>query len=138
MHFVLIAAALFGAQQPDTAVGPQREAKEGVYTKEQAEWGAALFEQDCARCHSHREFGGDDFREAWVGRTAYDLYSRIFSTMPLDQPAGLSGEQYVAIVAYILEINGYPTGAEALGSSKDELTGIRIRPAPRAPGRSQR
>lgn len=120
-------------EEPQTAVEPQRTVQEGVYTEEQASWGAELFEQYCSRCHSHRELAGNGFEKTWVGRTVYALYFQIFDTMPLDQPAGLSGEQYAALVAYILKLNEYPAGEEALGWSRDELVRIRIRPTPKPP-----
>jgi len=34
--------------------------------------------------------------------------------MPYGQPATLSREQYIDIVAYILMVNGYPAGTQPL------------------------
>ena len=44
--------------------------------------------------------------------------------MPQDNPGGLWGEEYAAILAYILDENDFPTGTEALDAGA--LTDIRV------------
>jgi hypothetical protein len=44
--------------------------------------------------------------------------------MPQDNPGGLWGEEYAAILAYILEENDFPAGAEAL--DRGALADIRV------------
>jgi hypothetical protein len=42
------------------------------------------------------------------------MFAVLAKQMPLNQPASLKREQYVAIMAYILKRNGYPAGLKAL------------------------
>jgi hypothetical protein len=43
-----------------------------------------------------------------------DLFYIIRTLMPYGQPAALSKQEYIAIIAYILMVNGYPAGAQPL------------------------
>jgi hypothetical protein len=50
--------------------------------------------------------------------------------MPFDQPASLHPERYAEVLAFILEVNGFPPGDAALGWERKELAGITIDPPP--------
>ena len=43
-----------------------------------------------------------------------DLFYIIRTLMPYGQPATLSKQEYIEIIAYILMVNGYPAGAQPL------------------------
>ena len=108
-----------GEQPPETTM-------DGIYTAAQAERGAGLFEQHCARCHSLREFSGPMFDTVWTGTPAAALYLRIANTMPMDQPGSLGTEQVSALVAHIFAANGMPAGEAPLPGDPEWLAGIRI------------
>ncbi len=93
----------------------------GPYTEAQAEEGAVLFLENCARCHGLRlqgDFGpplvGPPFDVHWRGGRVMELFSFIRTNMPADFPGTLDPWNYVAILAFILKSNGVPSGPEPL------------------------
>jgi polar amino acid transport system substrate-binding protein len=42
------------------------------------------------------------------------MFTFLSQQMPLNEPASLTHDQYVAIMAYILHFNGYKTGPKPL------------------------
>ena len=92
--------------------------------------GAAAYARHCAACHGgdlagtdHApELVGEPFWRSWEGKSARQLYGRIISTMPLDDPGSLEAGTVLDITAFILGANkqappdaGY-AGAHALDS----------------------
>lgn len=78
--------------------------------------GAALFAARCATCHGSGEGMGpslisDRFRSAWHGQNARQLYRRILSTMPANDPGSLSGDEALAVTLYLVDRNGIARGA---------------------------
>jgi hypothetical protein len=100
----------------------------GVYTEAQAKRGESAYYTYCVNCHSTREYTGSDFKVAWVSRSAYDIFSRISTEMPDDDPGILARQEYIDIVAYMFQLNGYPTGAAELPTDDDGLRSVRIEP----------
>lgn len=98
------------------------------YTEGQADRGEAAFRSNCAACHLRNQFRGGAFRARWEGRTAYDLVDQLRATMPMDNPGGLSLDQYVDVTAYLLSLNQYEAGAEELPAEADVLREVRIPP----------
>jgi len=132
---VMTGLALAGACSPacGQAQSPPAEARSvqaGVYTAGQALEGAALFEQYCSRCHSREEYRSPRFREKWTSRTLRDLYAVVASTMPFDQPASLPLTRYAELVAFILQLNGFPPGDAQLEWDEEGLAAITIDPPP--------
>ena len=80
------------------------------YTAEQAERGRRVFSAVCVECHSRSDMSNDDFRLKWNGRSALELYDRIRTTMPDNSPGSRSNEEYADIVAYMMQLNGLPSG----------------------------
>jgi cytochrome c len=105
-----------------------------VYSSAQAERGQAVFREVCVNCHTTTEFKGDDFHLAWSGRTLRDLFRLISTSMPNDNPGALSKQQYIDVVAYLLELNEYPAGEGELEGNESALRRIRIE---RAGGKPQ-
>ena len=80
--------------------------------------------------HSRSLFAGD----AWLAGasgiaarpqkwdTVADLYSKITSTQPANDMGGLSMQEYLDIIAYIVQQNGFPAGRQEL---KDNLNVMR-------------
>jgi len=100
----------------------QQPAGSGPYTSEQATAGRATYQIKCATCHlpdmkgsnEASPLSGVNFANAWRGRTAADLFTRIRTTMPLTDPGSLSDEEAVDLVAYILQANGAAPGSQLL------------------------
>jgi len=87
-----------------------RSVQSGVYTQEQAERGAAVFEKTCLSCHQPGEFGDGAYMDGWSGQTAHDMIELIRATMPQDNPGSLKRKEYVDVVAYLFRLNGLPAG----------------------------
>jgi S-disulfanyl-L-cysteine oxidoreductase SoxD len=100
------------ALRPLSAQGPA--APSGFYTDSQATRGQQWYEAVCAACHPSRDMSSNDFKLRWNGRSALDLYQRISTTMPANEPGALSARTYRDVVAYLMRINGLPTGTAAL------------------------
>lgn len=144
---VVVAAAIAGAgAAPVRQAGTPapRSVRDGVFTEAQARRGLIAYTQSCEHCHGSDLTGravdeipalvADAFVFHWAGRTVHDVYDRIRTSMPADAPGTLTEPTYVDIVAYLLEANGYPRGAQEL--ERDELRGMIIdRPAGGARGR---
>ena len=119
---VLIAAA--GAAEAQTAA-EMRPASAGVYKEAQAISGDSLFQRNCIACHTPQFHADEQFRMNWLGRTVYDLFKLLKTTMPEDNIGGMSDEDYTRVIAYILKLNGFPAGSDSL--SADSLAQKRIR-----------
>ena len=99
------------AAEPETAALPA-----GLYTTDQASRGGDVFEDVCAECHTTSEFRGRVFQADWGRRSVYSFYRTVRSTMPDDNPGGLSEQVYLDVIAYILGMNGHPTGPGELNA----------------------
>ena len=107
---------------------------EGVYTEAQATRGTQVYTQRCAVCHGATLGGlgeapalvGAQFISDFNGLTLGDLFERIRTTMPLDNPGALSRDQYSAILAFMLKSNGFPAGPRELYTRSEYLTVIRF------------
>ena len=101
------------AQQPST---------DGAFTQAQAERGKAAYERNCVECHLATLRGtahgpaltGVGFMSVWETRTTSDLFVYINAGMPPGGGGTLGDDDYVAIVAYILQTNGRAEGSAAL------------------------
>lgn len=111
---------------------PSRSVWDGVYTMEQASRGAPLYAANCALCHGPTLAGADgpalagvDFAGNWNGLTLGDLFERIRTTMPADDPARVGAQEKTDIVAFMLRTSGFPAGATELPRDAQVLTQIR-------------
>ena len=111
-----------------------RNVWDGVYTADQAAQGKAIFADKCATCHGADLNGaemapplaGATFLGDWVGQSVDDLFTRIHTTMPANDPGDLSNAQTAQVLAYILQVNQFPAGSTALPSDDAALTAIAI------------
>ncbi|KQN89881.1 hypothetical protein ASE95_16835 [Sphingomonas sp. Leaf231] len=114
--------------------GAPRDVWGGVYTAAQAQRGAALYASTCASCHGDALGGNDQapplagggFRANWTGQTAAALFTRIKTTMPLDNPNSLGAAKVADIEALILSRNGFPAGQAELPADPGALDAIAI------------
>lgn len=93
----------------------------GVFNSEQVARGRAGHRAQCASCHGAEAYSGEAFEKAWKGQTVFDLMELIRTTMPNDNPGNLPLNEYVDIVAYILNLNGYPQGEAELPADEAAL-----------------
>ena len=106
----------------------------GVYTTAQAERGREAYTGACIACHGV-DLGGDNntpslvaesFRFLWSGRTLAELLARTQNLMPPATPNSLPESTYRDILAYLLQANGYPSGAEEMAADPVALARIQI------------
>ena len=71
----------------------------------QATRGANVYAETCGTCHQPGQLIGQSFVELWNDRRVYDFYGLVRSTMPLDNPGGLKDQEYLDVVAYLLQAN---------------------------------
>src|SRR5579872_2980490 len=94
----------------------------GVYSAAQAERGKAPFTGVCRRCHADTLEGstrgpalkGEKFMVDWEAQDLRRLFDKMRDTMPPDSPASLDDSEYLDVLTYILQANGYPAGANEL------------------------
>jgi len=98
----------------------------GVFTAAQATRGEEVYTNACARCHMTTQHSGATFAATWNNRRVIDLYDILLNTMPLDDPGSLSDQDYIDVIAYILQINGHPAGKAALKADPATLKTLRI------------
>ena len=112
----------------------QRSVWDGVFTAEQAKRGQTRYAELCASCHGDTLAGGEsapplaggEFLSNWNTLTVGDLFDRTRSTMPQNRPGSLNREANAEIMAYLLSVNQFPAGKEALPQNSEVLKEIRI------------
>lgn len=92
-----------------------------TYTEEQAGRGADVFSGVCVECHARKDFSDAEFRGKWRGRTAFDFFERIRSTMPESNPGSLARSSYLDVVAYVAKLNALAPGSVELPDDEAAL-----------------
>jgi mono/diheme cytochrome c family protein len=114
-----------------------QDTKPALYTQDQATAGAAVYATSCGTCHGNQLEGvaapalkGEIFGQMAVAQslTAATLLDVVSATMPQSDPGSLKPEEYNAVVAYILQQNGYPAGATPLTKDMPQLKDTKITP----------
>ena len=111
------------AQAPAAAPAPSG-GDDALYTADQARRGEAVYERICLECHTKVEFQERPFLFAWEGTSVAQLYSYIAENMPDDGPGSLPEADYLAALAYILEMNGYPAGGSELTADLERMRAV--------------
>lgn len=121
-------AASTPAAQPDTALPPDMVSAGStpVYSSAQAARGEKAWPATCGRCHALTQLSGSAFDAGWNRRKVSQLFERVRTTMPLDDPGSLPDQDYIDIVAYVLKVNGMPAGTTELAPDPAALRKIRI------------
>ena len=96
--------------------GSEKSVSVGVYADTQAVKGETVYKATCAACHTPSDQSGSNFKLNWFGKTVWEYFINLKKTMPDDNPGGLSDDEYVRVVAYILKLNGFPPGADSLSA----------------------
>ena len=102
----------------------------GVYTLVQATRGSNVFAAYCKSCHTPTFHSGPPFRAKWYGRSLVDLFVYVRREMPKNAPGSMSDADYTLAIAYLLRINGMPTGTKPLAADTAELRRIRLDSVP--------
>jgi mono/diheme cytochrome c family protein len=116
------------------AQAPAKTVWSGVFSADQATQGKALFDSKCAICHGADLNGGEmspplaggAFVANWSGQTLGDLFTRIHTTMPANDPGSMNNAETALVLAYILSFNQFPAGAAPLPSDEASLGQIGI------------
>jgi mono/diheme cytochrome c family protein len=115
--------------------GGARSTASGVFTVEQAKAGERAFQARCAMCHGADLHSTDPeapdltegaFKFGWQGKTIANRFEQIRSTMPYGNARSLDDQTYLDIVAYILQVNGIPSGTQKLAPDIPALEKIVI------------
>ena len=137
---VLIAGTLSGVIGARAARAQEagRTVADGVYTDAQAGRGAAAYELACSNCHRADLSGASApalkeqrFARMFADKDLRTLFTKIATTMPRGNPASLTDDVYLDIVAHLLKENGFKAASVEL--TADALDGIRVvagRPKP--------
>jgi mono/diheme cytochrome c family protein len=102
------------------------------YTDEQSSRGEGLYTKSCGPCHDDKSLApplqADMFLKNWSDKTVAALFDKILRTMPLQDPGSLNEQQSVDLVAFILKLNHFPPGQEALPKDAAALDAMRLTP----------
>jgi len=136
MVWAAVVAVEAGASRPAAQGAAAGSVRDGIYTAEQAKRGKEQFEYSCASCHLSSLEGdsgrdvpalvGDDFMADWKNHSVKELLDSISKKMPGDSPGSLSAATYADIVAYIFQVNKFPSGTEELGRGSRDLGRVKI------------
>ncbi|HYR92306.1 MAG TPA: cytochrome c [Terriglobia bacterium] len=107
---------------------------DGAFTTAQAERGkTALLRNGCNGCHGAELAGdrgpslkGERFIAAWENGSVNRLLTKIRDTMPPLNAEQVPAPTKLDIVAYLLEVNGFPAGSTELSLDEETLDGIQI------------
>jgi mono/diheme cytochrome c family protein len=97
----------------------------GVYSSSQATQGKDVYEGLCISCHAGMgNHTGPVFRTRWAGHDLQEMYRFISQNMPKNDPGSLAPEDYTAVMAYLLQMNGMPAGKNPLPADTLALKAI--------------
>ena len=111
----------------------ERSQWDGVYSDEQAKRGEPLYAQHCSSCHGPDLAGGEmapglvgaDFAANWNDLTLGQLFDRIRTSMPQNNPGSLSPQQNADILSFILSKGNAPAGTTELPRQSEVLDTIK-------------
>ena len=105
------------------------------FTRAQVDQGRSLYARHCAECHGAQltsgnasALSGRDFQARWgaPSRSLHDLFYVLRTSMPFGAGGTLATDEYVAVLAFILERNGHAAGDRALVSDREALSRMRL------------
>jgi mono/diheme cytochrome c family protein len=130
MAALIVAAASSGRARAFAPQTGDRPAAAPTYTDEQSVRGEAIYTNACGPCHEDKSLApllqGDPFTRNWSDKTVDMLFNKILSTMPLQDPGTLTDQQSIDLVAYILKLNHFSAGQDALPKDAAALAAMRL------------
>ena len=139
-----VAAAFGTAVTIRAGQTPATTARAAMYTGQQAAAGESLYRRSCAACHGATLNGGaapplagSAFEASWSDPrvTLADVFYIARTTMPPRASSTLTQQDHAAVFAYILKMNGFPSGDTMLTAASQALESAHVAVAPRAPAR---
>ena len=105
-----------------------------VFSPEQASRGEAQYNARCAACHGATLNGtgeapslnGGEFVSHYDQLTVAELFDRVRTTMPQNDPGSMTRDEYADVVAFLLKSNGFPAGTTALDRRSEVMATIAI------------
>lgn len=98
----------------------------GVYTAAQAARGKNVYAGNCRSCHAPESHTGETFKTWWRGKQLSELFTFVSTKMPKNDPGSLAPEDVADVVAYLLQMNKFPSGTREIGLNPDVLASIVI------------
>ena len=125
---LLVAAllAIPGTASAQSVSDSVRSTRTGVYNESQSIRGREIYALNCMNCHTPASHAGPEFTAKWEGRLFWDLFEYVRESMPKSEPGSLTAREYLAVLAYMLKLNGMPEGPDELPSDSTGLARIRI------------
>jgi mono/diheme cytochrome c family protein len=128
------ASALTAFAHRASVAEPTHTVWDSVYTAAQASHGDSLYKATCVKCHGATLSGGDEgsplvgsaFLGNWRDLTLDQLFDKIRTSMPPDNPKSIATRDVADLVAYLLAQNQFPAGVKVLTDSLDRLKDIKI------------
>ena len=113
-----------------------KSAWDGIYSDLQADRGERAYGQTCAHCHGLSLEGDgareiptlvtDQFLRRWRGKPVQTLFDSLMRSMPADARGSLTPRATADMVAYLLRVNGAPSGDMPMPSERDALASLVI------------
>jgi cytochrome c2 len=133
---ISLAAVITLCAQQEAADAARRTTSSGVYSKAQAARGRDAYLMSCTDCHAADLSGnvgpgliGDRFRRQWQAGTVRTLFDQL-KRMPQNDTGAISDQTRIDLIAYLLEMNGFPAGRDELPLNPDQLERITIEGRP--------
>ena len=128
------ASALTAFARRASVAEPTHTVWDSVYTAAQASHGDSLYKATCVKCHGATLGGGDEgsplvgsaFLGNWRDLTLDQLFDKIRTSMPPDNPKSIATRDVADLVAYLLAQNQFPAGVKVLTDSLGQLKDIKI------------
>ncbi|MBV9508546.1 MAG: cytochrome c [Acidobacteriia bacterium] len=117
-----LSAGVMFFSNPAAAQSPKpKTVLDGIYTDAQAKRGETAYNSNCAGCHGEDLTGrvmgplrGDAFLNLWREDGLEYLFTHIKTRMPGNAPGSLPDATYLDVLAYILQVNTFPSGSAEL------------------------
>jgi mono/diheme cytochrome c family protein len=118
-----VALVLLSPGIPASAQDGPAKSEAGIYDSAQAERGKLVFQSTCTTCHNYDLSGnsgrgpvlaGEAFTSNWEGESLGVLFAKLKTTMPRNNPASLTDDVYLELMAYILQANAFRAGPRPL------------------------
>jgi len=124
------------AASSSLALQPQAQSvTTGVYTEQQAVRGQTVYKARCSSCHAATLGGqvgpplaGTDFIANWDTQSLLELANKIRKTMPKDDTERLTPQETADVLAYMLQVNKFPSGRAELAMDDAALKQVNFPP----------
>jgi cytochrome c len=130
-------AAAAQSSAASSAASPTEGSSTGaaLYSDAQAQKGIDVYETQCGMCHGANMEGAQG--PTLLGQTLAshyatvgDLMQFIVQNMPMSDPGSLSHDDYVDILAFILQKNGWPSGDRLLAFADASASKVSLAQTP--------